>query len=119
MCIRDRPYHHLEDGRFRNPEGSPVRSENIKWSYSTFNKEKKKLDMTVPEEHVIKKDKVLKKFNSGDVDGAAEMMADNAQIFSSADTKLAPSITFLEGKIASAKEEFEEAKAKFDEARKK
>ena len=51
---------------------------------------------------------VLKKFNSGDVDGAAEMMADNAQIFSSADTKLAPSITFLEGKIAAAKEEFEE-----------
>ena len=60
---------------------------------------------------------VLKKFNSGDVDGAAEMMADNAQIFSSADTKLAPSITFLEGKIAAAKEEFEEAKAKFDEAK--
>ena len=38
---------------------------------------------------------VLKKFNSGDVDGAAQMLADNAQIFSSADTKLAPSITLL------------------------
>ena len=64
FSMTNKPYHHLEDGRFRNPEGSPVRSENIKWSYSTFNKEKKKLDMTVPEEHVIKKDKVLKKFNS-------------------------------------------------------
>ena len=62
--MTNKPYHHLEDGRFRNPEGSPARSENIKWSYSTFNKEKKKLDMTVPEEHVMKKDKVLKKFNS-------------------------------------------------------
>ena len=48
----------------------------------------------------------LKKFNGGDVDGAAQMLADNAQILSSADAKLAPSITFLEGKIAAAKEEF-------------
>lgn len=59
----------------------------------------------------------LKKFNGGDVDGAAQMLADNTQILSSADAKLAPSITFLEGKIAAAKEEFEQAKAKFDEAK--
>ena len=64
FSMTNKPYHHLENGRFRNPEGSPVRSENVNWSYSTFNKEKKKLDMTIPEEHVIKKDKVLKKFNS-------------------------------------------------------
>jgi len=53
------PYHHLPDGTFRNPEGSPERSGNVNWSYKTFNKEKKKLDMTVPKEHVIDKKKVL------------------------------------------------------------
>ena len=64
FSMTNKPYHHLENGRFRNPEGSPVRTENVKWSYSTFNKEKKKLDMTVPEEHVIKKNLVLEKLNS-------------------------------------------------------
>ena len=57
MCIRDS--HHVSDGTFRNPEGSPERNTNFKWSYKVFNKEKKKLDMTVPEEHVVKKEKVL------------------------------------------------------------
>ena len=59
----------------------------------------------------------LKKFNSGDIDGAAQMLEDNTQILNSADAKLAPSITFLEGKIAAIKEQFEKAKAKFDEAK--
>ena len=62
--MTNKPNNHLENGKFRNPEGSPVRSENVKWSYSTFNKEKKKLDMTVPDEHVIKKNLVLEKLNS-------------------------------------------------------
>jgi len=53
--MEKKPYHHLPDGTFRNPEGSPVRSETVKWSYRTFNKEKKKLDMTIPKEHVIDK----------------------------------------------------------------
>ena len=67
--MTNKPYHHLENGKFRNPEGSPVRSENVKWSYSTFNEEKKKLDMTVPDEHVIKKNLVLEKlFNIKDDD---------------------------------------------------
>ena len=52
-------FHHLPDGTFRNPEGSPVRNKNFKWSFKVFNKEKKKLDMTVPEEHVVKKEKEL------------------------------------------------------------
>ena len=39
----NKPYHHLPDNTFRNPEGSPVRDDKIKWSYSTFNKEKKKI----------------------------------------------------------------------------
>ena len=62
--MTNKPYHHLDNGKFRNPEGSPIRSENVKWSYSTFNKEKKKLDMTVPDEHVIKKNLVLEKTGS-------------------------------------------------------
>ena len=37
-----KPYHHLPDGTFRNPEGSPKRDENVKWSYKIFNQEKKK-----------------------------------------------------------------------------
>ena len=53
----EKPYHHLPDGTFRNPEGSPERDANIKWSYKIFNQEKKKLDMTVPKEHVIEKKK--------------------------------------------------------------
>ena len=54
-----KPYHHLPDGTFRNPEGSPERNSNFKWSFKIFNKEKKKLDMTIPKEHVVPKDKVL------------------------------------------------------------
>jgi len=64
-----KPYHHLPDGTFRNPEGSPVRSDKIKFSYRQFTKEKKKIDMTVPKEHVVNKDKVkadLEKFKNDD-----------------------------------------------------
>ena len=57
--MEKKPYHHLPDGTFRNPEGSPQRTENVNWSYRTFNKEKKKLDMTVPQDHVMDKEKVL------------------------------------------------------------
>ena len=57
--MKDLPYHHLPDGTFRNPEGSPKRDENIKWSYRTFNKEKKKLKIEFPSDHVIKREKVL------------------------------------------------------------
>ena len=38
----NKPYHHLSDGTFRNPEGSPVRSDKVKWSYRQFNQENKK-----------------------------------------------------------------------------
>jgi L-ascorbate metabolism protein UlaG (beta-lactamase superfamily) len=57
--MENKPYHHLPDGTFRNPEGSPERSGNVNWSFKIFNKEKKKLDMTVPKEHVLDKEKVL------------------------------------------------------------
>ena len=65
----EKPYHHLPDGTFRNPEGSPKRDPNVKWSYKIFNQEKKKLDMTVPKEHVVEKEKVLsdlKKYQDDD-----------------------------------------------------
>ena len=59
FAMEKKPYHHLSDGTFRNPEGSPERNSNFKWSFSTYNKEKKKLDMTVPEDHVLDKAIVL------------------------------------------------------------
>ena len=55
LAMEKKPYHHLPDGTFRNPEGSPVRSSDIKFSYRTFIKEKKKIDITVPKYHVIDK----------------------------------------------------------------
>ena len=57
--MKDLPYHHLPDGTFRNPEGSPKRDENIKWSYKTFNKEKKKLKIEFPSDHIVEREKVL------------------------------------------------------------
>ena len=53
------PYHHLPDGTFRNPLGSPKVDRNFKWSFSVFNKEKKKLNMAVPKDHVLNKEQVL------------------------------------------------------------
>jgi L-ascorbate metabolism protein UlaG (beta-lactamase superfamily) len=57
--MEKKPYHHLPDGTFRNPEGSPKRDNNFKWSFRIFNEKKKNLDMTVPQEHVVEKTKVL------------------------------------------------------------
>ena len=33
-AMAEKPYHHLANGTFRNPEGSPKRDPNIKWSYN-------------------------------------------------------------------------------------
>jgi len=59
LAMSEKPYHHLPDGTFRNPEGSPVRSKDVKFSYIQFSKEKKKIDLTVPKDHVIDK-KIVK-----------------------------------------------------------
>jgi L-ascorbate metabolism protein UlaG (beta-lactamase superfamily) len=59
IAMNNKPYHHLPNGTFRNPEGSPERKGGVNWSYRAFNKEKKKLDMTVPKEHVLDKKIVL------------------------------------------------------------
>ena len=45
--MEKKPYHHLPDGTFRNPEGSPVRVNDVRFSYRTFIKEKKKIDITM------------------------------------------------------------------------
>ena len=69
FAMNNKPYHHLPDGTFRNPEGSPVRSNDVKFSYRTFIKEKKKIDTTVPKDHVIEKKVVkenLEKFKDDD-----------------------------------------------------
>tara|TARA_B100001175_G_C19497686_1_gene636287 strand:- start:673 stop:1671 length:999 start_codon:yes stop_codon:yes gene_type:complete len=57
--MENKPYHHLPDGSFRNPEGSPERNSNFKWSFRIFNQEKKKLNMDIPKEHIVQKIKVL------------------------------------------------------------
>ena len=58
--MKERPYHHLPDGTFRNPKGSPVIiSRSGKFSYRTFSKLRKKVDLSYPKEHVIEKEKVL------------------------------------------------------------
>ena len=70
--MEKKPYHHLSDGSFRNPKGSPERDSNFKWSFKIFNKEKKKLDMSIPDDHVIEKTKILsdlKRFKDDDYIG--------------------------------------------------
>ena len=58
--VEKKPYHHLADGSFRNPEGSPKRNPNIKWSMYKWNKEKKKIKINIPSDHIIDKKEVLK-----------------------------------------------------------
>ena len=58
--MEKKPYHHLPDGTFRNPEGSPKRDSNVKWSYKIFNAERKKIKIDFPEDHIVPRDKVLK-----------------------------------------------------------
>ena len=62
--MAQKPYHHLEDGTFRNPEGSPKRDPNLKWSYKIFNDERKKIKINFPEDHVIPRSKVLMDLNN-------------------------------------------------------
>ena len=60
IAMENKFSHHCTDGTFKNPEGSPIRSDKVKWSWSTFNKEKKKLDMTIRGNHILNKNEVLK-----------------------------------------------------------
>ena len=58
--MENKPYHHLPDGTFRNPEGSPKRDNNIKWSYKIFNAERKKIKINFPKDHIIPRSEVIK-----------------------------------------------------------
>ena len=60
LTMEKKPYHHLPDGTFRNPEGSPIRDGNIKWSYKIFNAERKKINIIFPKDHVVPRNEVLK-----------------------------------------------------------
>jgi len=68
--MENKPYHHLPDGTFRNPEGSPrIEDFGFNWSFKVFNKEKKKINTDVPTNHIINKKKVLenlKKYKNND-----------------------------------------------------
>ena len=68
--MENKPYHHLPDGTFRNPEGSPERNKNFNWSFKKFRQEKKNLDMTVPSDHVVEKSNVIKAINKNVRSGA-------------------------------------------------
>ena len=61
--MKDTPYHHLPDGTFRNPEGSPLRDPNFKWDMSKWNEEKKKIKINIPSDHVVDKKEVLENLN--------------------------------------------------------
>ncbi len=68
--MKEKPYHHLSDGTFRNPEGSPVViSRSGKFSYRTFSKLRKNINLNFPKEHVVEKEKVksdIEKYKNGD-----------------------------------------------------
>ena len=60
IAMENKPYHHLPDGTFRNPESSPrIEDFGFNWSYKIFNKEKKKINIDVPADHIINKKEVL------------------------------------------------------------
>ena len=63
LAMEKKPYHHLPNGTFRNPEGSPERNMSFNWSFKIFNKEKKKLNMEIPDDHVVDKNVVSKNLN--------------------------------------------------------
>ena len=68
--MKEKPYHHLSDGTFRNPKGSPVViSRSGKFSYRTFSKLRKKISLNFPNEHIVEKEKVksdLEKYKNDD-----------------------------------------------------
>ena len=57
--MEKKPFHHNSDGTFRNPEGSPERDSNSKWSYKVFIEERKKIKIDFPPNHVVPRSKVL------------------------------------------------------------
>ncbi len=61
IAMEKKPFHHLPDGTFRNPEGSPkIEDFGFNWSFKVFNEEKKKINIDVPADHIINKNEILK-----------------------------------------------------------
>ena len=53
-----RPYHHLPDGTFRNPENS-IEREDYEFPWFKFQKERMSIKVSIPEGHVIPTEQVL------------------------------------------------------------
>ena len=58
-----KPYHHLPDGSFRNPEGSPVHASKVNFSYRFFKKKTNEIDRNVPSDFIVDKQTVLEDLN--------------------------------------------------------
>ena len=49
IAMENKPFHHLPDGTFRNPEGSPkIEDFGFNWSFKVFNEEKKNKSISKP-----------------------------------------------------------------------
>ena len=58
----------IKNGKFQNPIGSPVRGDNVKFSYPTFLKEKKKLKINIPNDHIIDEKVAIKSLDQNNDD---------------------------------------------------
>lgn len=63
-----KPYHHLPDGSFRNPEGSPVHTNKVNFSYRFFKKKTREIDRNVPPDFIVDKQTVLEDLNKYKLD---------------------------------------------------
>ena len=63
-----KPYHHLPDGSFRNPEGSPVHTNKVNFSYRFFKKKTREIDRNVPSDFIINKQTVLENLSKYKLD---------------------------------------------------
>ena len=63
-----KPYHHLPDGSFRNPEGSPVHTNKVNFSYRFFKKKTREINRNVPSDFIIDKQTVLDDLNKHKLD---------------------------------------------------
>ena len=61
--MKKKPYHHLPDGTFRNPEGSPVRTNKLGFSYRSFKKKTNEVNRNFPKDFVVEKQIVLENLN--------------------------------------------------------
>mgnify|MGYP003950723781 CR=1 FL=1 len=55
----EKPHQYIEENKFRNPNGSPVLPPDKKFSFFTFLKEKRKIKVNIPNNHIIDRNKVI------------------------------------------------------------